>query len=146
MVLSATTKGVFDPTAYKFIDADIPKDSYLWVRKDDVLIQRSNSLDYLGMSCVYRGEDCQFVYPDLMMKVRVNGAINLEYFDYALKSHVTHKYFVDHATGTAGNMPKINGEVVMLTPIPLPPLAEQKRIVAKVKEMLAACEVLGGAK
>ena len=144
LILSATTRGVFDGSAYKFIDAKIPSDSYLWLRKGDLLIQRSNSLEYLGMSCIYDGSDRAFVYPDLMMKVRANDAVLLEYLDFALKSATTHKYYVDHATGTAGNMPKINGEVVSMTPIPLPPLAEQRRIVAKVKEMLAACDALGG--
>ena len=144
LILSATTRGVFDGSAYKFIDANIPSDSYLWLQKGDLLIQRSNSLEYLGISCIYDGPDKAFVYPDLMMKVRVNGAILLEYLDFALKSATTHKYYVDHATGTAGNMPKINGEVVSKTPIPLPPLSEQHRIVAKVKEMLAACDAFGG--
>ena len=144
LILSATTRGVFDGSAYKFIDAKIPSDSYLWLRKGDLLIQRSNSLEYLGISCIYNGSDKAFVYPDLMMKVRANDAVLLEYLDFALKSATTHKYYVDHATGTAGNMPKINGEVVSMTPIPLPPLAEQRRIVAKVKEMLAACDALGG--
>ena len=144
LILSATTRGVFDGSAYKFIDAKIPSDSYLWLRKGDLLIQRSNSLEYLGMSCIYDGPDRAFVYPDLMMKVRANDAVLLEYLDFALKSATTHKYYVDHATGTAGNMPKINGEVVSMTPIPLPPLAEQRRIVAKVKELLAACDAFGG--
>ena len=34
-------------------------------------------------------------------------------------------------------MPKINGTTVAATPIPLPPLEEQKRIVARLEELLA---------
>ena len=42
--------------------------------------------------------------------------------------------FVRHATGTT--FVAITGKVVKSLPIPLPPLAEQKRIVAKIEELL----------
>ena len=39
-------------------------------------------------------------------------------------------------------MPKINRTILVSLPIPLPPLAEQHRIVAKVDEMMALCDRL----
>jgi len=39
-------------------------------------------------------------------------------------------------------MPKISQGVLLNTPIPLPPLAEQHRIVAKVDELMALCDQL----
>ena len=42
-------------------------------------------------------------------------------------------------------MPKINQSIVRNTLIPLPPLAEQKRIVAKLEELLPLCERLKSA-
>ena len=45
--------------------------------------------------------------------------------------------------GTAGQ-DNISITQSMMMRIALPPLAEQRRIVTKVKEMLAACDALGG--
>ena len=45
------------------------------------------------------------------------------------------KYFRDNATGTAGNMPKINQKVVSCAPIMLPSIEEQKSIVAVVEKL-----------
>ena len=45
-----------------------------------------------------------------------------------------------YVTGTA--QPKMNQAKMNLIPIPLPPLAEQKRIVAKIEELLALCRRL----
>lgn len=42
---------------------------------------------------------------------------------------------------TAGNV-GISGAQLKATPIPLPPLAEQRRIVAKVDEMMVLCNRL----
>jgi type I restriction enzyme S subunit len=39
-------------------------------------------------------------------------------------------------------MPKINQTTLVSLPIPVPPVAEQKRIVAKVDELMALCDWL----
>ena len=39
-------------------------------------------------------------------------------------------------------MRKINQAILQATPIPLPPIAEQYRIVAKVDELMALCDRL----
>jgi type I restriction enzyme S subunit len=39
-------------------------------------------------------------------------------------------------------MPKINQTTLVSLPIPLPPLAEQNRIVAKVDELMVLCDRL----
>jgi len=52
------------------------------------------------------------------------------------------------ATGTAGNMPKVNGETVRSVPIPLPPAAEQVQLWAaleKIDQVQARLQELLGA-
>lgn len=39
-------------------------------------------------------------------------------------------------------MPKINQGTVVNAPVPIPPLAEQRRIVAKVDQLMALCDQL----
>src|SRR5690606_2444075 len=57
LTLSATTKGYFDPIHVKYLDIERPgRDSHLWLKNGDILIQRSNTLDYVGTSAIYDGE------------------------------------------------------------------------------------------
>jgi len=44
-------------------------------------------------------------------------------------------------TGTAGQK-RVPAEFVVINPLPLPPLAEQKRIVAKIDELMKLCDEL----
>ena len=48
-------------------------------------------------------------------------------------------YFQCNATGTQGTMPKVNQATVAGAPIPLPPLAEQSRIVTRVTALRRLC-------
>lgn len=138
MTLSATTSGSFDPSYPKYLDIDPPPpESHLWLKKGDILVQRSNSIEYVGTSAIYTGEDNEFIYPDLMMKVRVNQDLVLnKYISFYLKSSKVRKYFVSNATGTAGNMPKINQKVLMNTVVFFPSEKKQTEIVAKVEAQL----------
>jgi len=51
-------------------------------------------------------------------------------------------YFKRSATGTQGTMPKVNQATVAGAPLPLPPLAEQSRIVARVESLRRLCAEL----
>jgi type I restriction enzyme, S subunit len=46
-------------------------------------------------------------------------------------------YYVSEASGTSQSMKNVSRPVIYGLPIPLPPLAEQHRIVAKVDELMA---------
>lgn len=142
LTLTATTSGKFKPNAFKYVDIDLEPDSKYWLKNGDLLIQRSNSRELVGTSCVYTGKDNEYIYPDLMMKVRVKDGISVFYVDFVLKAPLSRFYYSKNASGTSESMPKINQRIVSDTLIPLPPLAEQKRIVAKLEELLPLCERL----
>jgi len=101
------------------------------VHPGDFLISRSNTLDKVGRSALYRGglEECS--YPDLMMRFRVGSSrVDLDYLDAYLRSERVMKYIQRSATGTSGSMKKINQAVVEGIPIVLPSLIEQRQIAA----------------
>ena len=56
--------------------------------------------------------------------------------------------FVDYVTrlGQGTKMPRLRTEDAVKSPFPLPPLAEQHRIVAKVDELMALCDQLEAAR
>ena len=141
--LSATTSGQFDPQYIKYIDEVIPEDSHLWLEDGDILIQRSNTLEYVGVSAIFRGGKKEFIYPDLMMKIQVTlEKTTPEFIHIYLSSEQSRIYFRKNATGTSGNMPKINQRTVMNAPIILPPVPEQQEIVRRVEAAFAAIDAL----
>lgn len=140
LTLTATTSGFFKEDCFKYIDINIDDDSYLWVKKNDILIQRANTLEYVGTSVVYTGEDNKYVYPDLIMKCRAKSEFLPHFLVYQLQSLNCRKYFREHATGTAGSMPKINQKVVCSVPIKIANKNIQQKIVQNINAQFKACE------
>ena len=141
--LGAVTYGIFDPNEYKYINEEIPKDAYCWLKNGDFLIERSNSVEYVGICAIYTGKDNEFMYPDLLMRFRTQDVLLKQYIHTALISPFNRSYFMSKAKGAQKTMPKINQECVVNTMIPLPPLKEQEEIVNKVETLLAKVATLG---
>ena len=140
--LGAITYGYFDASQFKYINENIEKDSFLWLKEGDILIQRSNSLEYVGMAGIYTGNDFEFIYPDLIMKAKASQFVDNVFILKFLLSPVTREYFQKNASGSQKNMPKINQSIVMNTLIALPPLEEQKEIVKKIENLFTLCDAL----
>ncbi len=135
MKLSATTSGQMrlDASTTKRLNESLPADAKYWMEPGDLLVQRANSLEYIGAAAVFRGYPEPIIYPDLMMRLRTTrtsiGDLLWRYFN----SSLCRGWFRSMATGTAGNMPKINGAVLRSTRIPVPPGREVEALLRKIE-------------
>jgi len=134
LALSATTSGRLDLTKCKYLDEDIPLDSPYRCRKGDIYLQRGNTAELVGTAALFDVEEEDFIYPDLMIRVRADQRKTLpQYLLVALQSEPVRAYLKRNAVGTAGSMPKINQDIVERIPLRLPPLTTQQAIVAEIE-------------
>lgn len=88
----------------------------------------------LGKTYIVRENDC-FYYKDASVICLENfGKINSKYLKYLLSSEMTVKQIKNNSSGTTVatlTIVRMSNYI-----IPLPPLAEQKRIVARIEELL----------
>lgn len=142
LTLTATTSGILDLQQYKYIEDIIEDSSFLWIKQGDILIQRSNSAEYVGTACLCDVPINGYIYPDLMMKLQFLHGIDLNFAIIFLHSTYSRKYFQSKANGTSDSMKKITQKIVGNVVFPLPPLAEQQRIVQKVDRLMDLCNEL----
>jgi type I restriction enzyme, S subunit len=143
--LTATTRGVLDLSerSVKRLNEKIGSNSKFWLRSGDLLIQRANSLEYVGTTAIYQGPPETYIYPDLMIRVRAKSRLIARWIYHYCASNEARRYFIANATGTAGNMPKINGKTVKKLLVPIPPseavllatLEKLEAALAKVTEL-----------
>ncbi|MEI7267181.1 restriction endonuclease subunit S [Pectobacterium versatile] len=96
----------------------------------DFLVSRSNTPDKVGRSIRFQGEIENCSYPDLMMKFSIDeNRAEPEFIEQKLKSSDVRAYFTNCAAGSSATMVKINKGTLEKTPLLLPNIKEQKKIV-----------------
>jgi type I restriction enzyme, S subunit len=145
--LSATSTGylLLNQDTIKFLEETIPSDSDLFLRANDILVQRSNTVDLVGTTAIFDGTPKSYIYPDLMMRLRFRECTTARWFWKYANSAEGRKFFVSVAAGSSGSMPKISGNQLRKMPLPLPPIAEQKQIARALSDIDALIEGLEGA-
>lgn len=140
--LTATTAGHLrlDPNCVKVLSELIPVGSPLFLKAGDLLFQRGNTREYVGIAAIYNGPPNRFIYPDLMIRVTLrNEALTEWVWRWAVSPHGRH-YLMNAAQGGAGTMPKISGQTLRSMPVPMPPLAELAVILAEVARLTAEAD------
>lgn len=149
LTLTSTTSGFFDPSHFKYTDKVFEVDSPFWAEPGDILIQRGNTAEYVGVPALYEGERNQFIYPDLMIRLRVSEEVSPRYVWYMLLAPPARNFLRGRATGSAGNMPKINQTMLREVPIPLASSSRRAELVDRLDAAFAlasaAEQMIGGA-
>jgi type I restriction enzyme S subunit len=142
--LTATTSGELrlDKNAIKRVHIMPPSDSKYWLRPGDLLVQRANALEHVGAAAIFDGEDRKYIYPDLMMRIRIEDELTRQYVWRYLNSPPARRYFQENATGTAGSMPKITGQVLSDLPVPLAPRGQMDQILNGIEQIYARLDTV----
>jgi len=127
--LGNLTENGFDPSQAKPAPKEDNKVKDFLLEPGDFLISRSNTLDKVGRTILFKGEIENCSYPDLLMRFRVDETQVLNtFFEIYLRSSIVRKYIQSCASGTSNTMVKINKTVVEKIPVVLPPYPEQRAI------------------
>lgn len=124
-----------EKTTLKYIDENTHK-GYLKrsiLQANDILITIAGTL---GRTAIVRESDLPLNANQAVAMVRLVNSkdLSLIYLIYALNSSEIQSYLTKQRKITA--IPNLTLEIIENCLIPLPPLAEQKRIVAKIEELL----------
>jgi type I restriction enzyme S subunit len=140
--LTATSSGHLNlaPNAVKRLSETIPRGSPLYLRTGDLLFQRGNTPEYVGIAAVYDGPPDTYVYPDLMIRVRAHDPVLTSWIWRVANSPAGRRHMRNAASGTAGSMPKITADAVRSLSIPLPPHGEMRRLLGRIEEELNAAD------
>ena len=143
-ISAATSRqdAIVDLDDYRFADIPPEKAEPYLIEADDLLACRFNgNLHFVGrVSIVPNIIDRKIMHPDKLIKLKTIE-VSPRYACYAMNAESTRKQIHEVAATTAGNI-GINGKQLQNLLIPIPPLAEQYRIVSKVEELILLADQL----
>lgn len=106
---------------------------------NDLLFNRTNSKELVGKTAIYKAE-MPAIYAGYLIRI-TPIEINCDYLNYVMQSYYFKQYCQRVKTDAIGQS-NINAEKLKRFIFPIPPLAEQQRIVSRVEELLAAFDKL----
>ena len=110
------------------------------LKKNDILFARTGGT--VGKSFLVQDVPCEAIYAGYLIRTHYNSEkLVPQYLKFFMESNLYWEQLKEGTIATA--QPNCNGKTLSKMLIPLPPLAEQKRIVATIEKMLPLCEKIG---
>jgi type I restriction enzyme S subunit len=136
LTLTAVTQNDFSVQNTKLTSADPDRVRGMWLKSGDIFIERANTPEYVGLAALYEGDEDFAIFPDLLVRVRVQPArLDPKFLAEFLLTEPCRNYYRTSAKATTGNFPKIDQGTIERTAITLPPMAEQVRIVEAARRI-----------
>lgn len=110
-------------------------DEYL-LRPNNILFARTGGT--VGKSYLVENVEENAVFAGYLIRTSFSANLIAKYMKFFMESRLYWKQLQDGTTATA--QPNCNAKTLSEMLFPLPPLAEQKRIVEKLEEVLAVCD------
>jgi type I restriction enzyme, S subunit len=131
--VSAVTWGTYNEQESKTIKESGRFDAGLLVQPGDFLFSRANTIELVGACVIAHYVTRQVMLSDKILRLRF-AEVFPEFILWALRSRQGRDEIERLATGNQESMRNIAQENIRRIHIPLPPLSEQRRIVAAIEQ------------
>lgn len=135
----------FDSRQHKLLPAKLKPRPEYQAEVGDILVTRAGPKNRVGVSCVVDVPCPKLMISDKLIRFHAFGALSPRYIALTLNTGFTLEQIEAAKSGMAVMQMNISQAKLREIPLPLPPLAEQYRIVAKVEALMALCDRLEAA-
>jgi len=140
--VSAVSWDRFDPDQNKALLPGVEPRRDCAVRAGDFIMSRANTAALVGRSVVVGSQPTRLLMSDKIVRCHFSPLVDRSFMNYYNRTETARQHYIANASGTSDSMKNISRDVILGMPVPLPPLEEQKRIVAKVDQLMALCDDL----
>ena len=140
---TAVQLGYFDEVQNKILPKDFKVNTDIQVRPGDILITRAGPTNRTGIACLVKDIRYNLILSDKIIRINMtNSNIFKDYIIMVLNSPQIRNMIVGLMSGMDRQQVNVSQDKYKTLLIPIPPIAEQKRIVAKLEEILPLCRKL----
>ncbi|WP_143079145.1 restriction endonuclease subunit S [Streptomyces monashensis] len=139
--VSAMTWGEFNAEENKAVPKGRAFDPGHEISPGDVLVSRANTKAYVGAPVLVGACRPRLLLSDKSLRLVPRDGVSKRWLVHFLRSPEARSYVEAKASGTKDAMRNLSQEALRRMPVPLPPLAEQHRIVEALEEQLSRLEV-----
>lgn len=113
------------------------------VKAGDILFTRAGPTNRVAISCFVQTTRPKLMISDKIIRFHpINTGIDGRFLTLCLNIGATSVYLENAKSGMAASQVNISQGKLRTAPIPLPPITEQHRIVAKIDKLIAICDQL----
>jgi type I restriction enzyme S subunit len=139
-----TTEGNLLLNELKYLPANHPEFPELLLENGDLLFNRTNSAELVGKSAVYRGHPLPCSFASYLIRVRTTAACDSGFLAYCLNSLIGRAWIKSVVSQQVGQA-NVSGSKLQAFVFPLPPVSEQRRMVAEIEKQFTRLEAGVGA-
>lgn len=132
----------FDADQNKLLPSKLVPRPQFEAQIGDILVTRAGPKNRVGVSCVVDVPCPKLMISDKLIRFHPIGELSARYLALTLNAGHSFQRLEDAKSGMAVMQMNISQDKLQAIPIPLPPLAEQHRIVAKVDQLMVLCDQL----
>jgi type I restriction enzyme, S subunit len=140
--LSAISWDTFNENENKLYSVCQPDDIAAQVSVGDFLISRANTSELVGKSVVVKKLTKNLLLSDKTIRFKFSKNTFVDFINKCNNSINSRVYYSKMGSGSSPSMKNITRDHMNCLLIPLPPLAEQYRIVAKLEGLMQTCDEL----
>jgi len=137
-----TTSGVQDIPDWnsrRFIPSERIKSDSQLLSVGDIMVSTANSKALVGKSCLVSDVPYECAFGAFVTVIRSSPQTLPAWISHAIRTNQAKQFFYEKSSHTT-NISNLKISALLEMPIPLPPLAEQKRLVSALNAKMAATE------